>query len=273
MAISKSRNGCVFCGRTPLSHEHVFPQWATKLLVDDPRGFPPDPISNIRFTDGETVARWESVNPLDFTVRTVCKKCNESWMSQIEQEAIPFLGPMITGSSTIAIDTQAQSQIAVWMALRALMMRSTNKHPWPPIVYEWFNWFYVNHTVPPNWHVWVGAYHGKLPAHFETAPYSSFKDETPTSLTPSSRWGLMFTLVFGYLAFKVGAFSGPSGLDYRGNALLRVAPSETPHMEWPPQTLITDETLLDFFGMGLAFPPTLSKYWEEIQNSNNQPPN
>jgi hypothetical protein len=51
---------CVFCGKPARSKEHIIPQWVSKVLAEDPRGFS-RPI-NIKFSDdkGVTMRQWSS---------------------------------------------------------------------------------------------------------------------------------------------------------------------------------------------------------------------
>lgn len=268
MTDSRSRSGCVFCGGSPLSNEHLFPQWVTKLLVDDPRGYPPGKLSHAIVSQGKEISRWESDTPLAFTVHTVCESCNNGWMSNIEYEAKRYLEPIITGSEAVTLDEHALSVVATWMGLRALMRWSTYKHPWPQVVYDWYKWFYTNHTLPPNWCVWIGAYKGLVPAYTESAPFHPFTDKTRTSLRTSDLRGFVFTSVMGYLAFKVVALNKAAVVDQSGSALVRIAPPEATEVEWPPDGLITDDTILKFFGMGLSSESNLAKYWDEFEKSN-----
>jgi hypothetical protein len=50
---------------------------------------------------------WKSPTAFDFVAKTVCAKCNNGWMSNIEKEAKPSLTPMIEGEA-ITLDRTAQ---------------------------------------------------------------------------------------------------------------------------------------------------------------------
>lgn len=262
---TKDNRVCVFCGGTPLTNEHLYPQWLGKLIAQDPRGFPDGQIPQLWIKDGEEINRWKSDNPLEFTFRTVCASCNSGWMSNIEGAAKPYLEKMITGTSKITLDEKAQYLIANWMGLRTLVARSHHKHPWPAVFYEWFSWYWKKHTLPPRWTVWIGAYNGRLPIYYDRVDMHVDIPPPWDSISTSDINGTMMTAVFGYLAYKVIGLSSGS-LKAKNKALVRIAPLEKVEAQWPPTHFINDDTILKFFGMGTKGGNTkLAKYWNEFQ--------
>ncbi len=261
MSDPKIKRVCVFCGGTPLTNEHLFPQWVANTVLKDPRGYPLDSRKRVRMVDG-TERRWESTTPLAFTARTVCKTCNNTWMSEIENQAKPYLEPMITASSPVVLDEPAQGAVATWMVLRFLIARSSGSQPWPDETHQLFRWFGDNRVVSPSCFVWVGMYKGGLPAYFEVGPYH------PPGATGVPH-GALFSCVIGYLIFKICIVRDwGTVLSYPGRGLAKIAPPVASQVEWPPGgDQFTDETILKFFGMGLASPPVLAEYWDEIQNA------
>ena len=99
--ISKNQRLCTFClGATGAraSGEHIWPNWASELLP-------------VRATKHQYLGKgWNgfalSDRKIDYTrqgspsgikVRGVCKKCNETWMSTIEQRSKPILIRLLVG--------------------------------------------------------------------------------------------------------------------------------------------------------------------------------
>src|SRR5438034_10949969 len=79
-------NDCFFCGPTenPLTEEHVWPQWVSRLLFGK---YNSNHFVNIRSTGDNTTGLWKSRN-IDVTTKTVCDKCNNVWLSSFETTEI-----------------------------------------------------------------------------------------------------------------------------------------------------------------------------------------
>lgn len=52
-------------------------------------------------------------------VRVVCRDCNTTWLSQIQERAKPHLIPLITGQ-TFALGATSQESIAVWCTMATM---------------------------------------------------------------------------------------------------------------------------------------------------------
>src|SRR5207253_432204 len=79
-------NDCFFCSATenPLTEEHVWPQWVSRLLFGK---YNSNHFVNIRSTGDNTTGLWKSRN-IDVTTKTVCDKCNNVWLSSFENTEI-----------------------------------------------------------------------------------------------------------------------------------------------------------------------------------------
>ena len=258
---------CIFCGNSPTSREHMYPQWVTALLANDPRRFPLGPKEQVIIRGGEETHRWATKRPLDFVTRTVCGSCNNGWMSEIEGKAIPYIKPMIEASQAVTLDQEAQRIVGTWMVLRAMIFRSARNQPIPDAEQEWLTWFYANRTVPPRWIVWIGVYDGLLIAHYETNAVHPYTSSQRDLLNTSDFRGIVLGSIIGHLAFKVAGLGRASVLDKTGSALLRIAPPKQSEVEWPPEAVITDSNVIKFFALGLRSEPAIARYWDEIQNS------
>jgi hypothetical protein len=78
---------CAFCGSTEnLSKEHVWPKWAAEHLSGND-----DTFTVSRQFEGDGFERqdpqsWDH-KPFDWTVKAVCKPCNNGWMGSLEVKA------------------------------------------------------------------------------------------------------------------------------------------------------------------------------------------
>ncbi|MEK8146667.1 hypothetical protein NKH18_51540 [Streptomyces sp. M10(2022)] len=81
---------CVFCGGSPVTKEHIFPQWLNEYLLPGRQQ-----TEQARYGEGAYDKTRQSVG-LDFTVKKVCASCNNGWMSQLEVASKDALAPLIT---------------------------------------------------------------------------------------------------------------------------------------------------------------------------------
>ena len=110
-------NACVFCGdasRGP-TKEHVVSDWISELFGHYPGGM------SQRLAEDGTVQSWATV-PFQDTVRVVCKRCNEGWMSRLESRVKNVLGPMLVQGWITTLSPRTQAAIAFWAAKTALVL-------------------------------------------------------------------------------------------------------------------------------------------------------
>src|SRR4051812_25295706 len=106
---------CIFCGETPVTREHLWPDWLRRL-VDVPVPFRHHLEQEV---DGVEVRdeRFEAI-PYDQTVRVVCAGCNNGWMSRAESDAKPILEPLLEFRGR-QLHRREQRILASWALLRA----------------------------------------------------------------------------------------------------------------------------------------------------------
>lgn len=112
---------CAFCGAVgPLTREHVFGQWVSKIGLDlTPTRHYAGPLNSLPRHMGKQP-------PYRQTVKSFCASCNNGWMSNLETAAKRVLTPLILDEpGTIALEDQAV--IATWVhktALTAMLLSS-----------------------------------------------------------------------------------------------------------------------------------------------------
>lgn len=269
---------CIFCGNSPTSREHVFPEWVVAELMKDPRGLPRWTL----YTQRSGEHRWNTNKPLDIVVRTVCKRCNETWMSDIEKAAQPHLIPMFAGAKTL-LDKDAMTAISKWMTLRALI--AVSDAPKEESTDQPFHLFYRRKVPMPRWHVFVSSYEGTIPVHMDVnrLTYLPFR----VLGIPVNAYGptILVNCVIGRVIFKVILFAYPPLLRIPLFNLLaippwdisvvRIFPPRRKQVTWPTDTVITDDTILESYQAGLTQPslptPFLGKYQEQHRNEIDPP--
>ncbi|GGE40402.1 hypothetical protein [Pedobacter psychrotolerans] len=133
MAKSKSRikkqqfkRVCIFCGGSPLSEQHCIPNWIEKE-------FPENRISHLNFetiteySNGELIIRPnEKLKQGRLGVKRlkiVCAKCNNHWMSIIENEAKPIVKRLVN-EQKVTLTQKERESIAVWMMLVSIILEN-----------------------------------------------------------------------------------------------------------------------------------------------------
>src|SRR5260370_28165312 len=109
-----TKRKCLFCNEDANSKEHVWPQWILRL--------PPArrPVRQ-RLGTGKEVTYSG-----DFKLKGVCSTCNNGWMSELETEVRPILGPIVQDLS-IQLDLEDQKKIARWAFKTAIVLEGTKE--------------------------------------------------------------------------------------------------------------------------------------------------
>lgn len=142
-------SACIFCGddSSTLSAEHVFPDWMTGFYSDRVAG----PLrGTIEFGHSSGENRSFRGIPFQQKVKTVCRSCNNGWMSELENDMQPYLSKMLVGQTT-RLRSNAQRNLAFWCAKTAFVMQYINPE----------------NVIIPQSH-YSDLYHSKsaLPSHF-----------------------------------------------------------------------------------------------------------
>jgi hypothetical protein len=105
-------NNCIFCSNQAGSREHIWTKW-----VLERQDFGP-------FCLKRAGAAEVNLNKIELTTKSVCEKCNNGWMSELEQKVKPILERMFDGKP-VTIDAEQKHLIAVWVAKIAFLWDST----------------------------------------------------------------------------------------------------------------------------------------------------
>ena len=139
---------CIFCGARANSEEHFWPEWALKHLPKTTLAGFIGKHKDLKFSG-------------DYTVRCVCRECNQHWMSDIETGNIPLLGRMMLDNS-IRLDQPQQLTVASWAVLKAMVLDTTTVSKQRPLFYtqtERDN-LRTSSLLPPRTFVWLGRFLG-----------------------------------------------------------------------------------------------------------------
>ena len=120
----RGRGKCVFCdgaSGASLSREHVLPNWLRRLFPRSPSDTHTHGVVSWAAGEGDILSppqvasTQRSGQAGTRKVRAVCKKCNNEWLSVMEQDTQPLLESLILGERRI-IDLPEQPKLAAWVA-------------------------------------------------------------------------------------------------------------------------------------------------------------
>ncbi len=228
---------CIFCDRLASSPEHLWSKWMGRYFKKTAHDkslaawqrFHPDPhdAPQVREQHGHSTT---------LKIKAVCKRCNNEWMSGIEQVVGPVLGPMMLGHSVTLGDVEQRS-LALWIALKLMVFEQAerNEAAIPRAVCEEFK---ASRTMPANMRIWL--FHSANPewAAGITRDSASLLREAPPpgSLRPGPNtqavlFGLREVLVYASHS-QIADFD----LSLKVNPLLgkQIWPRERSEVLWPP---------------------------------------
>ena len=163
--MSKRKGKCIFCdSEKSLSKEHIFPNWLNQYFPregGESHHLVKNPGGNIR--EGK-LERPGSI--FSQRLRIVCIDCNSGWMSRLQNEAKPYLLPLINGDWGKGSE-EGFATISRWITM--FTMVGEHSHPESCVVpLQERHSFQSKNTIPEGWIVWIGRINqrGQEPARF-----------------------------------------------------------------------------------------------------------
>jgi hypothetical protein len=213
---------CLFCERTPVTLEHVWPDWTTEVWVTAPS-------YTHEYRDGDQPPReWTARGP-DVTVNAVDKGCNSGWMSDLESEAKTVLVPMTRGESVVLTESE-QKILALWAVKTALMFKALEISS-PTFNRAYYGNVYSELPDPPQRrsYVWLGRFDPDvISGHYHTR--NLFPSDSGVA---GEAHGFLSAFSLVQVVFQVGMWAGLStGFEVESDYLVPLLPYREP-IEWP----------------------------------------
>jgi len=135
---------CLFCGQQAGSREHLWGAWIHRR-----KDFGP-----LRISIGGSPEKIIS-NP-EQKISTVCGKCNNGWMGDLEAQNIPLIGCLMQDIAT-PLDASQQFSLAAWTMKTAMVLDSVKGRK-KSLFYERSECVRMreNHTIPDRTRIWIG---------------------------------------------------------------------------------------------------------------------
>jgi hypothetical protein len=219
---------CVFCKGTPVTNEHVWPEWAGALLrtiSSDPRPF----------RLGGLGKGWQTAK-FDSKVKRVCGKCNNEWMSELEGRAQPILTPMILGQQRAIILSPADQQILARWAFKTALM-SEFASPKQEVGIRTYEGFYQHRRPPDQCVIWTAAYSTTTTAarvHRLLITLGTVDTKKDDAITAQDSPGIVITFNLFKVIFQVALYEGArrTTLPDSHSLVQRIWPVDGP-LVWP----------------------------------------
>jgi hypothetical protein len=205
---------CLFCGKTdgPFDVEDVFPKWTRRVLPV------PMQTTQVRTTpDGVPVPSSAPTSTyLNAKLKdSVCRDCNNKWMSVLEGDAKPILGDMMNPTPAtvpVVLDSQAQRTAAFWATEKAACVElsirqseaSYSGNPLFPGELEWLYDHRDTRELPPYAQVWLFAFRAQA-AGTDAALSGTHQSLALADSGSESQGaaGVLSTFTIGCLGFQV----------------------------------------------------------------------
>jgi hypothetical protein len=175
---------CIYCDKKAGSEEHVFPQWLRKRFTGSGTLEHKVNISDpVRFK--------RRIHDVRITVRSVCKKCNTGWMSDLQKLAKPIIEGLLDETTT-SLSLQDCRTLTCWCVMTVMCLETRNESSvW---LYKALDrtLFYTHKEIPENTEVWL-AYWKDSPGPFFEGTKGEAKDSE----------GHVSTFGFGNVVFQV----------------------------------------------------------------------
>lgn len=155
----KEVKGCIFCGRAPVTDEHVWSVWLRGHVARDKTRW--ETLKTIEYLDViNTGLLKRPGDPHDWQVRCVCGGCNNGWMSRLEKRSRAALTPLVDGIPT-RLTKQDQFTVATWCALKTMVAEFDD--PSRVTVNPMQRQLMYQKERPPRkgWRIWIGHFDRK----------------------------------------------------------------------------------------------------------------
>lgn len=244
---------CIFCGGVANSREDVWPQWMLKLL--DRRK-----SSRLLFETPSGLREIKGKNAALKTKKVCAKRCNNGWMSDLEEDCKPLMEALIKGDHTVNLASAARFRVALWTLKTCMVLDSILPKGQTYFSQSDRERLLPNPSgllgttpMPDLFRVWIGAYRGSEPIYGETYICNGVGTTVKTREKFPIR-GHAFTLSIGQLVIQALSATVPpekAGVpalfqpnDTRWDRHVRLVwPLSGSSVSWPPSQMLDDSGL------------------------------
>ena len=202
-------------------------------------------------------------DPASKKIKAVCKNCNNTWMSRIEEIAKPILSPLIMGQDAI-LSPSDQIAIVQWAVLKTMIGEYDDTSDTRAIDADTQQAFFKRRELIGVWKIWLGNYRGEGAWHsrYRHSPAMLHLAATSVIYPPKVNCQVS-TFVGGHLFLQVlySTFPHASAFGFQGETgdmLKLICPTVEGDIAWPPNRSIADHDA-DFIAHALNHWPTINQ--------------
>jgi hypothetical protein len=151
---------CVFCGSAAkMTNEHVWGKWLKRYVRQDMRKHSLGvAVVNRPGMPGEEHSYIRAGDPLASKVKVVCEKCNNTWLSEIQDRAKRYLVPLVKGQPT-ALGHEGQLAVATWATMATMTAEFLLRESVDRVITQAERTLFMGSKAPnPDWRIWIGRY-------------------------------------------------------------------------------------------------------------------
>jgi hypothetical protein len=232
---------CIFCGGAGLTKEHIWADWLKKYIPKDMPSYSESHaiVHRTRIDENKKV---RSGDPRSRRLKVVCAKCNNGWMSRLQERAKPILLPLILGKPTV-LSEEGQRISATW-ATMAIMVAEFFDPKKVAISQDERFLLRVREIPPMNWKIWIAHFrrgdwaglwvHNLFPIDPDSSKPYPEDEGIPRPNTQTT------TFVVGELYIHALSSAIEELLPMipdKWNLLSQIWPNQSPPIHWPGSTL------------------------------------
>ena len=189
---------------------------------------------------------------MDLTAKVVCKRCNETWMSDIEAQIKASFSQIIRDGSSASILHRGVSLLAAFAFEKAVISDHLHLKDEPFFKSADRYRFRESLVIPGGVQMWLAAYRGRGPfrLHFKRHTEFDLRFRGDLELLP-------FTYVAGHLVIQLVAMKWKDKLNARplpriesgtsfDSAAVEFWPPDGFPVSWPPSDYFDDQTITIF---------------------------
>jgi hypothetical protein len=248
---AKKHGLCRFCDRDgALTDEDLVPKWGGRVLRAVANGRVDVVLSTRQLDrDGKTTLRHAHERRQTFSavkLPGVCETCNNGWMSRIENDAKPFLEPMVRDIRT-GIPRRSLVVVARWLALKTLVADLV-EHSHHTATPDDYHAFFADPDSPGGFEAFLGRVDlkGAQQSYFYLQPHLAA--QARDGLRVNEPISLQFDLSMGplwaqALYVRLGARKYPRGGSRPTSPWWARLWPQSEEANWPPPRSFTLEML------------------------------
>jgi hypothetical protein len=240
--MAKPQKRCVFCGGTPATKGHIWPEWFDRYL--------PEKASHHQELVGEILtfeSKADGPTPRKITrqghagsrkPRNTCTKCNGGWMSRLEQSNIVRMSALILGQPVL-LTPMDQWLLSALLCLITIRLEFTDLEMQGVPAADRRQLMSTGYPPFDTWRIWIARFSGANPEDHWSRHFGMQVVSSPNEIfRPHKCNTQVTTMVIGELcAHLVSSSVMPVPRGYTGIELTNI---------WPPSDFDIDSRAIPF---------------------------